>query len=119
MYDQGHRSGVFSIIVFSLFLIVAICVTAVYTTGSRFGSPTTYNFSKGETPASLLARRVEEVDVVETISDEDLTQIHEAIMKRAKAGEVEAAAFVFDLAVRQRKQARGMAANQPARPVVE
>jgi len=102
MYEQqSPRSGAIPMIVLSVFLISAISVAAVFTTGSRFGSTTT-NVYGGEPAASLLAKRVMELKITPKISDEDLRQIQEAVMKRAKAGEVEAAAFVFDLAARQR-----------------
>jgi len=111
MYEQSPRSGVTPMIVLSVFLISAISVAAVFVGGNRFGSPTTTNVHSGEPGASLLAKRVAELKITPTISDEDLRQIQEAVMKRAKAGEVEAAAFVFDLAARQRKSEKPAAVS--------
>ncbi|MCK6457828.1 MAG: hypothetical protein L6Q92_15020 [Phycisphaerae bacterium] len=52
--------------------------------------------------AELLARRAIEMNVIPRISDSQLAEVLDAVMKRAKSGDVDAAAFVLDVAQRQR-----------------
>ena len=83
--------------VFTL-VLTAIVLVAVFGTGSRMGH---FQYSV-EPPATRLAKAAVKLDAVPKLDDEVLERTVRAVLERAAGGDVEAAAFVFELAARQR-----------------
>jgi hypothetical protein len=100
MYETQTRSGVGQLVVFGLILVGTVSCVLVFGLGSMFGH-TEIN-ATSEPAATQLARRMSELKIGPALTDEMLGQIQEAIVKRAKEGDVQAAAFVYELAARQR-----------------
>ena len=69
-------------------------------------------------PASprRLVRRVMERDVAPQVTDDMLRTTTSSLVERATRGDVEAAAFLFELAAAQREKAQAQSATTPAAP---
>ena len=98
---EKSRSKHVSVGVFA-FVVVAVCLTAIFGSGIDFGEGyTTQNFAP-ESASSRLAGALVELGLDPALDHARLKQMTQTIMDRAAAGDIEAAAFVFELAVRQR-----------------
>jgi hypothetical protein len=77
-----------------------VVVSGIGNSGNTFGTGPS---------ARRLARRVVERDAADPIDDFTLRAAARALIDRAKEGDPEAAAFVFELAAAQREKAKGSA----------
>ena len=97
--EHLRRGGEFLAIV--VIVVIFVSCFAVFGSGSHFGSVS----HKAPTPATTqLAEAVVATGLDAEVSDDVLRQIVQAVMKRAAEGDVEAAAFVFELAARQQAE---------------
>lgn len=117
MYGETGRTGVGvgHLIVFGLILVSAIGSVLSLGSGAMFGSGVRVE-STAEPAASVLAERVLAEKLAPNLSDEDLRRVYEAVLKKAESGDVAAAAFVYDLAARQRgrRPQERVATSKPA-----
>ena len=99
MTTEGRtsRSGFFGVFVLGL---AALCLTAIWGTGSHIG-----NNSFHMKPATTrLASALMEMKIDPQLTDESVQAVVAEVVRRAREGDVEAAAFVAELAVLQRQQ---------------
>ncbi|HZN64029.1 MAG TPA: hypothetical protein VFB66_01925 [Tepidisphaeraceae bacterium] len=82
-----------------------VVVAGVGNSGNTFG---------GGASVRRMARLAAERDVAPPVGDATLRQTAVQLIERAKQGDVEAAAFVFELAEAQRTKAGGAATTAPA-----
>ncbi len=92
--DSGRAVGIF--------LVIAALLVVAVGSGSHFGGGSHITNMDSESAASVLAARAHELRVAPKITDEILLETLDAVRAKAADGEVEAAAFIFELAARQR-----------------
>lgn len=80
-------------------VIAALGCVAVFSGGANFGG---ISYASPETASSELARNLLELERAPKVSDEFLDQAVQAVLDRASRGEVDAVAFVAELAAKQR-----------------
>lgn len=99
-----------------LMTLVTVAVV-VFSSGAQIGG---FEYTLAtESGAAMLAERDFKLKAAVPDSDEDLQRIQKAVMQRAETGDVQAAAFGFDLAARQRaagKRPATKAAGEAAPP---
>ncbi|UCG31801.1 MAG: hypothetical protein JSU68_09040 [Phycisphaerales bacterium] len=89
---------------------LTVCTALVFGTGGHFGSPTRVS---EHTPATTrLAEALVALELAPELDDETLQQVVQAVMQRAREGDVEAAAFVAELAAKQRQPAEPREAGE-------
>lgn len=81
-----------------ILVLAAVAGVAIFGTGSHMGH---FEYPV-EASASRLATKLVELELAPELSDQVLKQTLQAVMDRAAEGDVEAAAFVFELASLQR-----------------
>ena len=87
-----------------IFLVIAAMLIVVFGSGSHFGGGSHITNLDGESAVSVLAARAHKLRVTPEITDEALQQALDALQARAAKGDVDAAAFIFELAAIQRAQ---------------
>jgi hypothetical protein len=82
----------------------AILAGVVYGSDARvIGIGNSANTFGADEPTPKLAKLIMSLDAAPEISEEVLTGVYEAVAEKAKAGDLEAATVLFDLAAMQRE----------------
>lgn len=111
MNDYGRTATPWvALLASTLIVVTGVTVAAIFGSGSHFGSE--HQFARPPATARLAAAVVK-LDIGPTIDDQQLERIVESAMKRAETGDLEAAAFVFELAAQQRAAAAKASASAP------
>ena len=92
---SGSRRGFFAVFCLAL---TSLCLVAIWGTGSHIGNRNI----RVKSPATRLAEALVELDVDPEITDAELETVVEQVRMRAVDGDLDAAAFVAQLAAMQR-----------------
>lgn len=98
-FEQRPSGGIGRAFVYTFGAVAIASMMSIFASGSQFGE--FHSFIAPTPAAARLAAAIQKLETPPKVSQEMLDEVFSGLVQKAKAGDVEAAAFVFELAHRQ------------------